>query len=229
MTDESVIYTILVVDGDSATRAGTVKALRDAGYRVDAVGSFNEAKSFLATTQPDLLIADIRLEYFNGLQLVLQRHADHPGKASVVTNTYADQVLEREARAVGAPYLVKPVSAAELLRVSAGLLEKAQSSADEKRRWRRKSITDGLEALIDHTQATVLEVSYGGFRLQFQRIAVAPFLWPFQVAIPTFNVVVRARPVWRTMASGRLTCGAALVESEEVAASAWRAFVDQLA
>ena len=173
MIDESVIYTVLVVDGDPATRASTVKILRDAaGYRVNAVGSFNEAKSFLATTQPDLLIADIRLEYFNGLQLVLQRHADHPGKASVVTNTYADQVLEREAHAVGAPYLVKSVSAAELLRVCAGLLERAQSSADsadEKRRWRRKSVTNGLEALIDHTPATVLEVSYGGFRLQFPR------------------------------------------------------------
>ena len=174
------------------------------------------------------MIADIRLEYFNGLQLVLQRHVDHPGKASLVTNTYADQVLEREARAVGAPYLVKPVSAGELLQVSAMLLEKAQSSAEEKRRWRRKSIADGLEALVDQTPATVLEVSYGGFRLQFRPIAVAPFLWPFRISIPTFNVAVRARPVWRSMASGGLTCGAALVESEEVAASAWRAFVDEL-
>ena len=147
MSDERAACTAVVVDADPAARGSIVKILREAGYRVSSLGSFQEAKPFLATTQPDLLIADIRLDHFNGLQLVIERRDDHPERASIVTNAYADQVLERDARRVGAPYLVKPVSPVELLRVAAGLLEPGQSSSTEKPRWPHTSLTGRLEAV----------------------------------------------------------------------------------
>ena len=147
MTDERAACTALVVDADPAARGSTVKVLREAGYRVSSLGSFHEAQPFLATTQPDLLIADIRLDHFNGLQLVWERRDDHPERASIVTNAYADQVLERDAHRVGAPYLVKPVNPGELLRVAAVLLEPGQSSSNEKPRAARTALTGRLEAV----------------------------------------------------------------------------------
>ena len=114
--------TIVVVDADRTARADSVEVLQVAGYRVNDVGSFEAARRVLEAMTPDLLIADIRLGVFNGLQLVWRRHVKYPQGASIVTNTYADPVLEQQARAFNAPYLVKPISGELLLRVVARAL-----------------------------------------------------------------------------------------------------------
>ena len=89
--------------------------LRGAGYQIAGVDSFHAARQFLASTQLDLLIADVRLGAFNGLHLVWQLHAAHPGQPSIVTHAVADTVLQRDAFTVQAPYLVKPISPQVLL------------------------------------------------------------------------------------------------------------------
>ncbi len=114
--------TILVVDGDGRQRASVLRILRRAGYQVTGVDSFHAARQFLASTQPDLLIADVRLGAFNGLHLVWQRHAAHPGQPSIVTHAVADAVLQRDAFTFGAPYLVKPISPLVLLSAVDALL-----------------------------------------------------------------------------------------------------------
>ncbi len=45
---------ILVVDSDAAELSSTIKVLESAGYRVDGVGGFDDAKRRL-DTNPDLL------------------------------------------------------------------------------------------------------------------------------------------------------------------------------
>ena len=81
--------------------------LSNAGYRVVTAESFERAVETLKTFTPDLLIVDVRLGDFNGLQLIAT--APVPIRAIVVTG-FADSVLERDARHLGAEYLVKPVS-----------------------------------------------------------------------------------------------------------------------
>ena len=115
-------HTVVVVDADPTARASCVEMLRTAGYRVSEVASFQEARHVLESMHPDLLIADIRLREFNGLHLVWRRFVESPQGPSIVTNTYADPVLERQARAFNAPYLVKPVSRELLLSVVARAL-----------------------------------------------------------------------------------------------------------
>ncbi|MBA3642022.1 MAG: DUF4055 domain-containing protein [Acidobacteria bacterium] len=61
---------------------------------------------------PDLLIADVRLGAFNGLQLIATGTARIP---TIVVSGFDDAVLQADAKAFGAEYLVKPVSAAALL------------------------------------------------------------------------------------------------------------------
>ena len=74
---------VLIVDDDGATRRGLAQLLAQAGYEATAVGTFDEARRIIGATPPDLLITDIRLEAYNGLQLILNsprtdsHHRDH--------------------------------------------------------------------------------------------------------------------------------------------------------
>ncbi len=115
MVPDEFAPTILVVESDPRQRASVLDILRGAGYQVAGVDSFHEAQQFLASIQPDLLIADMQLGAFNGLQLVRQRHAAHPAQPSIVTHAEADAVLQRHAFTFQAPYLVKPIKTQALL------------------------------------------------------------------------------------------------------------------
>jgi DNA-binding NtrC family response regulator len=105
---------VLIVDDDGSTRRGLVQLLLQAGYEATAVGTFDEARRIISATPPDLLITDIRLEEYNGLQLILNSPRTIP---TIVITGFADPVLETEARRGGAAYLVKPVQPLQLLEV----------------------------------------------------------------------------------------------------------------
>jgi DNA-binding NtrC family response regulator len=107
---------VLIVDDDGSTRRGLVQLLVQAGYDATAVGTFEEARRIISVTPPDLLITDIRLEEYNGLQLILNSPRTIP---TIVITGFADPVLEAEARRGGAEYLVKPVQPLQLLEVVA--------------------------------------------------------------------------------------------------------------
>ena len=104
---------VLVVDDDSATRSGLFDLLTWAGYACTAVESFHEADHIARTDPPDLLITDIRLSGYNGLQLVFR----FPDLPAIVITGYADPVLERDAGQAGATYIRKPLNVNELLDV----------------------------------------------------------------------------------------------------------------
>ena len=107
---------VLIVDDDGSTRRGLVQLLVQAGYDATAVGTFEEARRIISGTPPDLLITDIRLEEYNGLQLILNSPRTIP---TIVITGFADPVLEAEARRGGAAYMVKPVQPLQLLEVVA--------------------------------------------------------------------------------------------------------------
>ena len=104
---------MLVVDDDSATRSGLFELLTWAGYSCTAVESFQEADQIARTDPPDLLITDIRLSGYNGLQLVFR----FPDLPAIVMTGYADPVLERDAGQAGATYIRKPLDLNELLQI----------------------------------------------------------------------------------------------------------------
>ncbi|MGH9311272.1 MAG: response regulator [Vicinamibacterales bacterium] len=103
---------LLIVDDDPATRLGLSEFLHDAGFDCTGVGTFEEARTRLRTSALDLLITDIRLDAFNGLQLVISRP---PNVQAIVITGFADVVLESEAARSGARYVRKPVHPGELL------------------------------------------------------------------------------------------------------------------
>ena len=217
---------VLIVDDDKTTREGLAEFLEEAGYEAVAVGTFEDATRVLRTAPPDLLIADVRLGPFNGLQLVIS--SPQPIPAIIITG-FADPVLEADARRRGADYVLKPVSPARLLDLVAQKLMAAQPGFGTPRRWERKPVIGGLAINIGDTPARIVDVSYGGLRFEMQRSLadskVSPLSESLSITLPTAQLSVKAKLVWENLiGEGTWMCGAALFQETPE----WHGLVDAI-
>jgi DNA-binding NtrC family response regulator len=107
----------VVVDDD----ASVLRLLRDllttAGFEVEPFNDFQAAKERLRLGGVDVLVTDVRLGAFNGLQLVVRAKTTSPNVLAVVLTGYDDQVLHQDAVGVGAHFLLKPIRVDQLLQV----------------------------------------------------------------------------------------------------------------
>jgi DNA-binding NtrC family response regulator len=106
---------VLVVDDDASMLRLITTWVASAGHDVVSFGQFGDAKSYLATAKPDVIIADVRLGAFNGLQLVIQAKLERPEITAIVLTGFYDPVLSGEVSKLGASYLVKPIRSEQLL------------------------------------------------------------------------------------------------------------------
>ena len=111
----SPLVTVLVVDSDASKVRALALPLRECGYRVLEATSFPDAIRLWDAEEPQVLVADVRLEAFNGLQLVIRARAARPDVTAIVTSPVADRVLADETRRVGGTFLVKPVVVDEIV------------------------------------------------------------------------------------------------------------------
>ena len=114
---------VLIVDDDEVYLDGMKELLEEAGYEVLLASSFDDGKHELREHSPDLLIIDVRLGAFNGLQLISTGEVRIP---AIVVTGFDDRVLRADAGGFGASYVVKPIAPAALL----ALIEKKLSSDD---------------------------------------------------------------------------------------------------
>ena len=121
---------ILIVEDDKSTLSGWIELLRAAGYGVTGVSTYEEGRQELAT-MPDLLITDVRLGVYNGLQLLMRGRMLNPRLHGIIVTGYADQIVRREALHLLAEHLEKPVDADRLLQVVSSVLR--HPSAAEQR------------------------------------------------------------------------------------------------
>jgi len=212
--------TILIVDDHRVTRLGLAEMLTDAGYDVVTAGTFQEARRILRESPPDLLISDVRLGSFNGIQLVISAPNRLP---AIVITGHADAVLEAEARRSGADYLVKPFNPEELLGLIRQKLASAPAAQAVPRRWRRKEVA-GLSADVEGQNARIVDISYGGVRFEI-RAAGEALPETFQLRFPN-DMSLQADLVWQsTLSDDVWVCGAA-VWPEEASARQWFGLVD---
>ena len=122
--------TILVVDDEPVIRDLTTRVLSHAGYDVVAASTFEEARQQADHENPDLLLVDVRLKEFNGLQLVLGERLKGRTCPVVVMSGYEDPVLEAEAARLGATYLHKPFAVRQLASTVEQLLAAARDPED---------------------------------------------------------------------------------------------------
>jgi DNA-binding response OmpR family regulator len=105
---------VLVVDADPQCVRALGAAIRGLGGEPLEATSFEEAKRLWIAELPPMLIADVRLGQFNGLQLLLRAKADRPDLVAVITCAIDDKVLEAETRRFGGTFFVKPVTPDEI-------------------------------------------------------------------------------------------------------------------
>ena len=106
---------VLLVEDDDRLLELMSGWLRRAGHIVVPCNRFEKAKDYLATENPDVLVTDVRLGAYNGLQLAVFSKAQHPTMRIIVLTGFDDPVLRQEAATTGASYLVKPISAEQLV------------------------------------------------------------------------------------------------------------------
>ena len=107
--------TVLIVDDDPATLAGLLALVQGAGHSAVGAADFMEGRQVLLRRTPDVIIVDVRLGEYNGLQLAVLAQSLAPPVPAIVSSGFEDPVLEQEARRLGAPFLVKPIDPAGLL------------------------------------------------------------------------------------------------------------------
>src|SRR5579862_5978178 len=97
----------LIVDADLDELHRTERALECAGFLIITANSFGHAKAVLETMTPEIVIADIKLEAFNGLHLAAICAMSRPGLLFIVTHDTYDVVLDAEAKLLSAAYVLK--------------------------------------------------------------------------------------------------------------------------
>jgi DNA-binding response OmpR family regulator len=103
---------VLIVDDDATASAGLAALLSDAGYAPHCVTTFQQGQTALSREIPDLMIVDVRLGDFNGLQLIIDSDARIP---AIVVTGFSDSTLQAEASKLGAEFVVKPIRPSALL------------------------------------------------------------------------------------------------------------------
>ena len=215
---------ILIVDDDHDTQEMVSVLLTDAGYETITAGSLHAAVDAIVEHEPDLLITDIRLRGYNGLQLIAT--APSPIAAIVVTG-YQDAVIEAEARRLGAEYLVKPVAPPDLLRAVRHKLAAVQWTVPPPgpRRWERKPLSPAIAAVAGSAPLQILDVSYGGLRFEIERVPGQFLPLSFNMTLPERHISVGVDVVWKSRQDGlRWVCGAAVSENRP----RWRELVDAI-
>jgi DNA-binding response OmpR family regulator len=217
-----MLQRILVVHDDPRVRGILNTMLQGAGFNVTAVSTFEEARQLLTTDPPALLIADIRLGDYNGLQLALRCQLDLPEVRVIITHVSADAVFERAAADAGAAFVGDPVNNPQFLpsvRKALGISGGPMSAA---RRWIRKRSTNPIVVLADAYRAEVVDVSYGGIKLAFSNVVDLPAT--LELTLPHTEVPIRVKNVWSLEEGRQFWCGAEVTAVKPE----WRDFVDSV-
>jgi DNA-binding response OmpR family regulator len=216
-------YRILVLDDDENALAGIVELLRDTGYVVTGAATYDAAKRLLTVSSFDLFIADVRLRGFNGLHLVRHSRLEHPDMAVMIMTGYDVPMMEIEAGRYGAEFITKPIKPSEFLKTVA----KALGGVRRLRRWPRKRVIGGFRVTAAGRPAAVVDVSYGGLRLEVPGDTLPR---SFEVEVAGIGLHLEVEPVWwqASRESGSVLCGAALSSDATPAARTWRTIVDRL-
>lgn len=106
---------VLVVDDDRAILDVVRTWLSAAGYSIVACDRFETARQHLTKAAPQVLLTDVRLGAFNGLQLVILAKERDPRTIALVTSGFDHVALRKEASKWGAVFLPKPFTREQML------------------------------------------------------------------------------------------------------------------
>ncbi len=124
------VVSALVVSGSLANAQQIVPVLSEWHFQVTVAETFEDAKARLAENPPALLLTDLRLREYNGLQLVLRGKSRRPTMGAIVFSNIPDPALRADAEALGATFVVKPIDSRDLIAAALRTLLRAASGDD---------------------------------------------------------------------------------------------------
>ena len=145
--------TILIVDDDKATRDGLALALR-ADYTVHTAADADSALAALTHHEIDLVLTDLRMPGRDGLSLLRDILASHPGLPIILLSAYGSVESAVAAMRDGAyDFLTKPINLDHLeLVVRRALRQKNLESQNAKLRTQLEG-QNALDRLIGNSEA----------------------------------------------------------------------------
>jgi CheY-like chemotaxis protein len=217
---------ILVVDEDLTTLRPLLELLRNTGYSAAGALHLETAVGLVRAIPFDLLIAGVRAGADSSLDLVRLAREQQPGMSVIAMASAPDEALEHECARLGVSCLAKPVDLKPFL----NLVAEKVGDLSRRRRWARKHILGGFAASVAGQKARVVEMSYGGCRLEIPTPLDNTLPSRLEVTLLSFGLSVNATLVWSRNVSnpGTWMCGAALRETDESTTRAWRVVVDAL-
>ena len=163
-------------------------------------------------SRPDLLIVDLRLQGFNGLQLL---HINPRPIPTIVVTGIPDDVLQGDPAAWVPSTCVKPVDPSRLLALVGRLLDREPQPPD-RRRVPRKAVTVDLPVEVNAVPARLLDASAAGVRFEIYRPSGQGVPPSADAVFPVHDLQVDAELVWSTPdRAGRWQCGASITEPTE--------------
>ena len=119
---------ILVVDDSPEVLVMLHQFLRAAGYDVLLAATFEDGRRLARHASPDVIVVDVRLGAYNGLELAVIERVDHPSRPLIVMSGHLDSVLRADATNLGAATIEKPFDGDQLLRLIESMLTKRDAS-----------------------------------------------------------------------------------------------------
>jgi len=132
---------ILVVDDEPLTRGSLYEVLKFEGYRVTTANDGVEALESIRKSQPEIVIADLKMPGMDGLSLLRKIKAEHSETVVVLITGYGTIETAVEAMKEGAfDYITKPIVDGEIKVVIQKILNQ-QKLMEENRYLRERLAT----------------------------------------------------------------------------------------
>ena len=122
---------VLVAEDDATVREFVVRALRQQGYEVAAVGDGLEALDVLGAEQFDLLLADIVMPELDGIALALKVTKDYPDLPILLMTGYsAERQRAHNLDALIHDVITKPFTLRQICEAAAQVLSKQNTKVN---------------------------------------------------------------------------------------------------
>jgi DNA-binding NtrC family response regulator len=99
----------LIVDDDARILALATRWLSASDMDVSTASNYSDARTEIRLHAPDIVVTDIRLGEFNGIQLGILAREVRPDVRLVIMSGFDDPVLRRDIDDLHATFLAKPV------------------------------------------------------------------------------------------------------------------------
>jgi DNA-binding NtrC family response regulator len=216
-------YHVLVAEDHPLTRHEIISVLQLRDYSVLSVASPIEVAQTLKRWPVDLLITGTRMGSWYGLQVVLTGRATQPELGAIIVSDGASQDEQIDAGRHHVAVVRRPILPDEFL----ALVAERLAAIQHRQRWPRKPVTSDVGVSISGQQGRMLDVSYGGCRLEVPGSHVLSAAMRLSVSAPRIDL--EAALIWSALAADGASCIAGLsVEQDPEPLGSWRKFVDHV-